>query len=571
MAIWGLALASPFPADAAGNCTTTTGPTGYTVSVCLTITDANGGTALSGTAHVAATVTTQGMASGTRVQKVMFCRDSTTCKDRSQGYIITDWSWDPDGSGGMVYQFDWDTTLYPDASSTVVRAFAIVNDGTVAAAPQETVSLANGQTSGPPIPNGFQTYQPTKTDGLVVSAVGDGAGGEVFEQNVASMVQSENPDLFLYLGDVYQKGTPEEFNNWYANYGYGALRAITNPTIGNHEYSGDPQAEGYFRYWDNPPHYYSYDAGGWHFVSLDSTSQFAKSVSGLDQDQPSTVRGQTTQYDWLANDLASNAGACTIVYFHHPRWNQGEEGPTTRLDAVWQLMANNHVSIVLNGHDHDYQRFAPLDASGSAAADGCHRVRDRRRRSQHPGRRAQLQPRAQSAGLDQHLGGRDLHALPRPGRLPGGQPQRHRQRQEGRLGLGALSGSRAGHPEPDWTRAERHGVAEQQQPAAGVAVLERRKRQPRYRRLRRGARRDRRGPPRFHRVLLGRQDRGRQHDVQLRRPSLRRLGQHRPVEQADAHHSLPDQRPGAGNPAGRHVCRLVEPEPEGRRDTSARG
>ncbi|QIK74287.1 DNRLRE domain-containing protein [Nocardioides piscis] len=142
---------------------------------------------------------------------------------------------------------------------------------------------------------------------------------------------------------------------------------MTNPVIGNHEYSADDDAQGYFGYWKSPPHYYSYDSGGWHFVALDSTSKFATSVPGVLQNEPSTVPGVRTQYDWLADDLAANAGKCTVAYFHHPVFNQGEESAADRMRSVWSLLANNRVTAALTAHDHDYQRFAPLD--GSAQPD----------------------------------------------------------------------------------------------------------------------------------------------------------------------------------------------------------
>ena len=96
---------------------------------------------------------------------------------------------------------------------------------------------------------------------------------EPLQQAVANLVTSLNPNLFLYLGDVYEDGTVSEFYNWYGTGGtnFNSLYSITNPTIGNHEYTGS-QAPGYFDYWNNIPNYYSYNAGGWHFISLNSNA-----------------------------------------------------------------------------------------------------------------------------------------------------------------------------------------------------------------------------------------------------------------------------------------------------------
>ena len=156
-----------------------------------------------------------------------------------------------------------------------------------------------------------------------------------------------------------KKGSVSEFYNWYGTQttNLGRLRTITNPTIGNHEYENGV-APGYFDYWNNVPNYYSYDAGGWHFISLNSNTAFV----------PATP--QSAQYKWLQQDLAAHAGACTIAYYHHPLFNIGAEAPKTSMSDIWALMNQYGVSIVLNGHDHDYQRWVPLDANGQPSPTG---------------------------------------------------------------------------------------------------------------------------------------------------------------------------------------------------------
>jgi len=363
-------LASVQQAEAAvQRCAGTTGPGGYVVQICLD--SPTDGAVLTGTSQVSVTISTSGMPSGVRIQDVVFCLDFAPCSKTADGYLVTDFASVPTGVVGQTrWGFDLDSTLYPNDNSTRILAYAEINDATTTPPAGAAISLANGLKAQPPIPTGFQPHLAQSTDGLVVGAVGDGAGGEPGETAVANLISSWNPGLFVYLGDVYDKGSPGEFTNWYDKYGYGDLKSITNPTIGNHEYSADGTAEGYFRYWRSPPHYYSYDAGGWHFVSLDSSDQFARSVSGMSQDQPSSVPGVATQYDWLAADLAAHQNSCTIAYFHHPVWNQGEESRATRMQAIWALLAGNKVSLVLNGHDHDYQRFAAADAIGNPSATG---------------------------------------------------------------------------------------------------------------------------------------------------------------------------------------------------------
>ena len=78
----------------------------------------------------------------------------------------------------------------------------------------------------------------------------------------------------------------------------------------------------------------------------------------------------SAQYNWLAHDLTANAQTCTIAYYHEPLFNIGAEGPTEAMSSIWALLAQYKVAIVLNGHDHDYQRWVPLDGSGQFSPNG---------------------------------------------------------------------------------------------------------------------------------------------------------------------------------------------------------
>ena len=195
----------------------------------------------------------------------------------------------------------------------------------------------------------------------MLAAAGDGASGETAAGDVTGLIASWNPNLFLYLGDVYEDGTSTEFYNWYGTEStfYGRFRSITNPVIGNHEYQSGGIAPGYFDYWDNIQRYYSYDAAGWHFIALDSNCGLV----------PSCAVGQA-QYQWLLSDLSTHTNVCTIAYFHHPVYNVGPEGYTTSMNDLWALMAQHGVDIVLTGHDHDYQRWKPLDENGNPSVTG---------------------------------------------------------------------------------------------------------------------------------------------------------------------------------------------------------
>jgi len=340
-----LPLVGSGPAAAATPCTTT--PTvGYTVQVCVTVPDG----VLSGTVPVSSTVVVWPAAgsSAPGVKRVTFSWRG--------GYLLSDH--DADGTGQWSMQ--WRTDRLVDSTGSLV-ARALLTDGTTYAASVPTAVFNGGQA---PFVSGRQfavspgtTPAPGRPFRLV--AVGDGADGSTREAAVASQVASWQPNLLAYLGDVYEKGSPYEYDNWYsAPDGFGRFRDITNPVLGNHEYH-TPGAAGFFDYWGrNTPHYYSYDVAGWHVVALDSTGRY-------DQLQPGTP-----QYDWLAADLGANRARCTIAYFHHPRYSISGHKGKTGLSAVWRLLADRRVTLALAGHTHSYERWAALDRDGVPSERG---------------------------------------------------------------------------------------------------------------------------------------------------------------------------------------------------------
>jgi chitodextrinase len=339
-----LASYTPTPTSTpASSCATSTPSSGtYTVTICLT-SPASGAT-VTGPVIVSATVTTTGTAPA--VQRMIFSLNGV--------YLLTDFQ--------GPYSFSLPTAKWQDGLYSL-SAVAFMRDGyTTDQPPSVSLTFNNGNSQPPTNNNTFTPSTGTTPEPgapFVVAAGGDGADGQSFAAGVASLISQINPNLFLYLGDVYENGSTSEFYNWYGNNGtnFSAFWGITDPTIGNHEYTGS-SAAGYFDYWNNIPNYYSYNAGGWHFISLNSNS----SRIGVDT--------SSAQYQWLASDLAANAQACTIVYYHHPLFNIGPEGPTTSMSSIWALMAQYGVSIVLNGHDHDYQRWVALDANGNPSPTG---------------------------------------------------------------------------------------------------------------------------------------------------------------------------------------------------------
>jgi hypothetical protein len=325
-------------ANAAGPVCRTMGPSSgaFTATLCLTA-PAAGATVSADTAVQATIAVTPSRA----VRYLRFSVDGAT--------ILTDY-WAP-------YTFTLEPERWADGAHRLdVRATVKNGSGT-------WTSGATGMgltfAAGGPVPpgSGFEPRtgtMPPLGEPFVVAAVGDGADGGPNAAAVVSLLSAMNPSMVLYLGDVYEDGTPTEFSNWYGEgVSWGAFAPITNPTVGNHEYDLDPTAGGYFGYWDGPPHAYAVDVAGWHVVSIDSTEEYAQVAPG------------TAQFEWLRNDLETDGSDCTLVFFHHPPFSSGLRAGDVRLAALWRLLADRGVDIVLNGHAHNYQRWVPMGADGT--------------------------------------------------------------------------------------------------------------------------------------------------------------------------------------------------------------
>ena len=314
---------------ASGTCTSTTQGT-YTVQVCRTA-PAAGSTQIGGVAVTASASLTAGTG---RVNELTFTINGSD--------LITTFQ--------TPYGFTWHTSHWIDGAYTL-GVYADMSDGSKTSGnpASESVTLANGVTTAP-----TNTAQPTITTGTapaagqpeVVAAVGSGASGESASQKVVNEISGWSPNLFLYLGDVYENGTFEEFQNWYAP-SWGVLRSLTNPTIGN----DDTTPSGYAWYWNNEPSYYSYDTAGWHFISLNGNAATS-----------------SVQQSWLNSDLAAHPGACVIVSWHQPYFSLG--GASSSEQGLWSTVANSHATLVLNGHNHNYQRWTAMDAGGKASPTG---------------------------------------------------------------------------------------------------------------------------------------------------------------------------------------------------------
>jgi PKD repeat protein len=167
------------------------------------------------------------------------------------------------------------------------------------------------------------------------------------------------PGTVYTLGDnVYETGTAAEFTNCY-NPTWGRFKGRTHPTVGNHEY-GTSNATGYYGYFgaaagDPTKGYYSYDLGQWHIVVLNSN---CSEVGGCGVN--------STQEKWLRQDLAANTAGCTLGMWHEPRFSSGSGGGASFMVPLMQALYDDNAEIVLSGHMHFYERFAPQTPAGVA-------------------------------------------------------------------------------------------------------------------------------------------------------------------------------------------------------------
>lgn len=216
-----------------------------------------------------------------------------------------------------------------------------------------------------PPPGGIPNPQPPP---VPVTAVLVGAGdiavcgsGLANAEATARLIDGIEGTVFTTGDHALGEGTRDQFNNCYAPT-WGRHKGRTRPIPGNH----DVQSEGGAPYFDffggtaGPPGlgYYSYDAGSWHIVALNSTLSMS---SG------------SAQAQWLRQDLQAHPSACTLAYWHHPLVSSSVNGNNPQVRDVWQILYEAGVEVVLNGHDHHFERFAPQDPSGRP--DGVRGIR----------------------------------------------------------------------------------------------------------------------------------------------------------------------------------------------------
>ncbi len=194
-------------------------------------------------------------------------------------------------------------------------------------------------------------------DTAVVLAAGDIArcGDQLSGAVATARLLDRLEGTILTLGDhAYEDGSQKSFTQCYEPT-WGRHKARTRPAPGNHDYH-TREARPYFEYFGENAGpagrgYYSFDLASWHVVSLNSVTD--------------AKRG-SDQLAWLRDDLEANPRTCTLAYWHIPVFSSGDHGDDSKMLEVWRVLYQFGADVVLNGHDHDYERFGPQDPKGAA-------------------------------------------------------------------------------------------------------------------------------------------------------------------------------------------------------------
>jgi hypothetical protein len=236
------------------------------------------------------------------------------------------------------------------------------------------LASCSGDSSPTKAPNGPPLQEITLPGAVVMIGAGDigvcGTNGdEATGKLIDSLLVSDSianirTEVFTIGDNAYPsgaEGVSRDFSRCFApSWGSPRVMRVIHPSPGNHDYDSGSGAP-YFAFFGDRAGpagrgYYSYDVGAWHAISLDSELYF-------DGGTPAEARAQET---WLRRDLAEHPALCTLAYFHRPPFSSGDYGGTREVRPLWTILAEGGADLVLGGHEHDYERFAPLNAAGVA-------------------------------------------------------------------------------------------------------------------------------------------------------------------------------------------------------------
>src|SRR5687768_5032678 len=242
------------------------------------------------------------------------------------------------------------TSLNPSVAT--VSASGLVTGLTVGNASVYALSEGKSDTSAitvvappPPPPGGSAVF---------VGSGDIGDCGRSGKEETAKLLDAIAGTVYTTGDNAYPDGTDADFANCY-DASWGRHKARTMPSPGNHDYHTSG-ASGYYKYYGanaGPAGrgYYSFDLGEWHIISLNSNISMSST---------------SAQVTWLKADLAANPKKCTLAYWHHPRFSSGDHGNNSSTQPLYQALYDADADVILTGHDHSYERFAPQTATGVA-------------------------------------------------------------------------------------------------------------------------------------------------------------------------------------------------------------
>ena len=258
---------------------------------------------------------------------------------------------------GSATTFTWSSSN--NAAATVSPSGLVTG---VAAGTATISASANGKTGTSTV---TVPASPPPPSSVVLIGAGDIAVcGSTGDDATSNILVATSGTVFTLGDNAYPDGSATNYANCY-NGSWGRVKTRTRPTPGNHEYH-TAGASGYFGYFgsaagDPSKGYYSYDLGAWHIVVLNSNSA-CTTIS---------CSATSAQVQWLKADLAASTKSCTLAYWHHPRFNSGaEHGNLTEVGPFWDALYAARAEIVLNGHEHVYERFAPQTPNAVADPNG---------------------------------------------------------------------------------------------------------------------------------------------------------------------------------------------------------